>query len=39
MGGEDERDRGVLEEAKAAAGDKNVSVMGGVNIGERYIRA
>jgi dihydrofolate reductase len=29
----------ALQEAKAAAGDKNVSVMGGANIGQQYIRA
>jgi dihydrofolate reductase len=29
----------ALQEAKAAAGDKNVSVMGGADIGQQYIRA
>jgi len=29
----------ALQEAKAAAGDKNVSVMGGAEIGQQYIRA
>ncbi len=29
----------ALHEAKATAGDKNVSVMGGAEIGQRYIRA
>ena len=30
---------GALERAKAAAGDKNVSVMGGPDIGQQYIAA
>jgi dihydrofolate reductase len=29
----------ALERAKAAAGDKDVSVMGGAEIGQQYIRA
>ena len=29
----------ALEEAKAAAGDKDVAVMGGADIGQQYIRA
>jgi len=29
----------ALEKAKAAAGDKNVSVMGGANIGQQYFKA
>ena len=29
----------ALEEAKAAAGDKDVAVMGGANVGQQYIRA
>jgi dihydrofolate reductase len=29
----------ALEQAKAAAGDKNVAVMGGPDIGQQYIRA
>ena len=29
----------ALQEAKAAAGDKDVSVMGGADIGQQYIRA
>jgi dihydrofolate reductase len=29
----------ALEQAKAAAGDKNVGVMGGANIGQQFIRA
>ena len=29
----------ALEEAKAAAGDKDVAVMGGTDIGQQYIRA
>jgi dihydrofolate reductase len=30
---------GALEQARAAAGDKNVSVMGGASIGQQYIAA
>lgn len=30
---------GALEQAKAAAGDKDVAVMGGADIGQQYVRA
>jgi dihydrofolate reductase len=30
---------GALEDAKAVAGDKDVAVMGGAEIGQQYIRA
>jgi riboflavin biosynthesis pyrimidine reductase len=47
MSGEDDRNRKYLEEAiaalqeqaRAAAGDKDVSVMGGASIGQQYIAA